>query len=367
LQAKAKAHPTLRFYSLHDKIYRRDVLAMAYQRGRANDGSAGVDGQTFEQIESAGLGAWLDGLTEELKSKTCQPQAVRRVYIPKADGKQRPLGLPTIPDRVAQMATVIVLEPIFEADLPEEQYAYRAQRSAHDARRAVPGLGNRGYRAVVEADLSGYCDTIPHHELMKSVARRVSDGARLRLLQQGLEMAVAATDERGRKRRTTVHKDRGRGPPQGAPLSPPVGQPLPETVHPGMEAARLGKAVGGAPRERRGRLGDSVPGIGPGSARADAENHERAPTDRERKEDQDLSRARRKFRLSGLHHRPLLRPTNRTRLPRHTSGPEKGETHLCRSQRRDEKVNARGKDRGTGGRAPSPTARLAPTTFVLGL
>ncbi len=220
LQAKAKANPTLRFYSLYDKIYRRDVLAFAYRRCRANGGSAGVDGQSFETIELGGLEAWLDELTEELKSKTYKAQAVRRVYIPKADGKQRPLGIPTIRDRTVQMAAVIVLEPIFEADLPEEQYAYRANRSAHDAIRAVHGLVNQGHRSVVDADLSGYFDTIPHHELMKSVARRVSDGAMLKLIQQWLEMAVEETDEGGRKRRTTVNKDSGRGTPQGAPISP---------------------------------------------------------------------------------------------------------------------------------------------------
>jgi RNA-directed DNA polymerase len=220
LQAKAKANPTLRFYSLYDKIYRRDVLAFAWQRCRANGGSAGVDGQTFEQIETAGLGAWLDGLTEQLKSKTYQPQAVRRVYIPKADGKLRPLGIPTIKDRVVQMASVIVLAPIFEADLPDEQYAYRTNRNAHDAIGTVHKLVNQGHRNVVDADLSGYFDTIPHHELMKSVARRVSDGAVLWLIQQWLEMPVEDTDERGKKRRTTVNRDTGRGTPQGAPISP---------------------------------------------------------------------------------------------------------------------------------------------------
>jgi RNA-directed DNA polymerase len=220
LQAKAKANPTLRFYSLYDKMYRRDVLAHAWQRCRANGGSAGVDGQTFEKIEAQGLGAWLDEVTEQLKSKTYQPQAVRRVYIPKADGKQRPLGIATIRDRVVQMAAVIVLGPIFEADLPDEQYAYRPRRSAHDAIRAVHGLVNRGYRQVVEGDLSGYYDTIPHHELMKCVARRISDGAVLRLIQQWLEMPVEETDRQGRRHRTTDNKDRGRGTPQGSPISP---------------------------------------------------------------------------------------------------------------------------------------------------
>jgi RNA-directed DNA polymerase len=220
LQAKAKANPTLRFYSLYDKIYRRDVLAHAWQRCRANGGSAGVDGQTFEKIEAQGLGAWLDEVTEQLKSKTYQPQAVRRVYIPKADGKQRPLGIATIRDRVVQMAAVIVFGPIFEADLPDEQYAYRPRRSAHDAIRAVHGLVNRGYRQVVEGDLSGYYDTIPHHELMKCVVRRISDGAVLRLIQQWLEMPVEETDSQGRRHRTTDNQDSGRGTPQGSPISP---------------------------------------------------------------------------------------------------------------------------------------------------
>lgn len=220
LYAKAKAKPSYRFYALYDKIYRKDVLLWAWSCCRANGGSSGVDGQSFEGIEAKGVEAWLEQLAKELKEKTYQPQAVRRVMIPKPDGKQRPLGIPSIKDRVAQMAAVIVLEAIFEADLTEEQYAYRPQRSAHDAISAVHGLLNRGYREVVDADLSSYFDTIPHQELMKSIARRVSDGAMLALIKSWLDMAVEEDDAKGGKRRTTLNKDSGRGTPQGAPISP---------------------------------------------------------------------------------------------------------------------------------------------------
>jgi RNA-directed DNA polymerase len=220
LYAKAKANPAYRFYALYDKIYRKDVLLWAWSCCRANGGSSGVDGQSFAGIEAKGVEAWLDQLAKELKEKTYQPQAVRRVLIPKPDGKQRPLGIPTIKDRVAQMAAVIVLEAIFEADLTEEQYAYRPQRSAHDAINQVHGLLNRGYREVVDADLSSYFDTIPHQELMKSIARRVSDGAMLALIKSWLDMVVEEDDGKGGRRRTTVNKDSGRGTPQGAPISP---------------------------------------------------------------------------------------------------------------------------------------------------
>ena len=220
LYAKAKANPAYRFYALYDKIYRKDVLLWAWSCCRANGGSCGVDGQSFAGIEAKGVEVWLDQLAEELKEKSYRPQAVRRVLIPKPDGKQRPLGIPTIKDRVAQMAAVIVMEAVFEADLTEEQYAYRPQRSAHEAVREVHGLLNRGYTEVVDADLSSYFDTIPHHELMKSIARRVSDGAVLALIKSWLEMAVEEADGKGNKRRTTVNKDSGRGTPQGAPISP---------------------------------------------------------------------------------------------------------------------------------------------------
>jgi group II intron reverse transcriptase/maturase len=220
LHAKAKGSPGYRFYALYDKVYRLDVLAHAYQCCRANQGAAGVDGQRFQDIEEYGLERWLGEVQKELKDKSYRPSAVRRVWIPKPDGKQRPLGIPTIKDRVAQMAVVLVLEPIFETDLPPEQYAYRPQRSALDAVTHVQKLLQTGHCQVVDADLSGYFDSIPHAELLKSLARRISDGAMMHLLKLWLCMAVEEDDKRGRRHRTTRNRDEGKGTPQGAPISP---------------------------------------------------------------------------------------------------------------------------------------------------
>jgi RNA-directed DNA polymerase len=220
LHAKAKESPSFRFYALYDKVYRKDVLAFAYECCRANGGTAGVDGQRFEDIEAYGVERWLDELAQELKSRTYQPLPVRRVYIPKPDGKQRPLGVPAIRDRTAEMAAVLVLEPIFEADLQPEQYAYRPDRSALDAVHRVRELINAGHQEIVDADLSSYFDSIPHAELLTSVARRVVDGAILHLIKMWLEAPVEETDERGNKRRSTRNRDDGRGTPQGAPISP---------------------------------------------------------------------------------------------------------------------------------------------------
>jgi len=220
LRTKAKEAPSYRFYALYDKLYRLDVLEFAFRRCKANGGAAGVDGQKFDDIEEYGVEKWLDELALELKNQTYSPAAVRRVWIPKSDGKQRPLGIPTIRDRVVQMAFVIVVEPIFDEDLQPEQHAYRANHSAHQAIREVQSWLDRGYTEIVDADLSGYFDTIPHKELMLCVARRISDRRVLHLVKQWLEAAVEETDESGRKTRTTRNKDEHRGTPQGGVASP---------------------------------------------------------------------------------------------------------------------------------------------------
>src|SRR2546429_9668049 len=186
LHDKAKGSPNFRFYALYDKVYREDVMAFAYECCKANRGTAGVDSQSFEDIEEYGVKKWLDELTQELRSRTYRPQPVRRVYIPKPDGKQRPLGVPAIRDRVAETAAVLVLECIFEADLQPEQYAYRQDRSALDAVRHVHKLINTGHEEIVDADLSSYFDTLPHSELLKSVARRLVDRPMLHLINMWL-------------------------------------------------------------------------------------------------------------------------------------------------------------------------------------
>jgi group II intron reverse transcriptase/maturase len=220
LHDKAKKSPDFRFYALYDKVYRKDVLMFSYACCKANGGAAGVDHQTFEDIEAYGEERWLDELMQELKSQTYRPLPVRRVYIPKPGGKQRPLGIPAIRDRAVMMAAVLVLDPILEADLPSEQYAYRRGRSALDAVRRVFKLINTGHREIVDADLASYFDLLPHAELLKSVARRVVDGAMLHLIKMWLKAPVEETEERGKKRRNTSNRDKGRGSPQGSPISP---------------------------------------------------------------------------------------------------------------------------------------------------
>ncbi len=191
LHAKAKEEPEARFYTLIDKIWREDFLAEAWRRVRRNGGSAGVDGETFADIEAGGAKRWLGELARELKGGTYAPRAVRQVLIPKKQpGKYRPLGIPGIRDRVAQTSALLVLMPIVEADLQPEQYAYRPGRSARDAIQRIHRLLYRGRREVVDCDLANYFGEIPHAELMKCFARRISDGRMLKLLKAWLEMPV---------------------------------------------------------------------------------------------------------------------------------------------------------------------------------
>jgi RNA-directed DNA polymerase len=220
LYVKAKAEPAFRFYLLYDKIHRADILLHAYRLARANAGAPGVDGMTFDKIEAQGLEVWLAGLREELVAKTYRPDPVRRVMIPKASGDgERPLGIATIRDRVVQTAAKIVLEPIFEADFEDTAYGYRPRRGALAAVKEVHRHLVRGNTDVVDADLSRYFDSIPHSDLLKSVARRVVDRNVLRLIKMWLRSPVEERDADG-TRRMSGGKGNKLGTPQGAVVSP---------------------------------------------------------------------------------------------------------------------------------------------------
>ena len=220
LHAKAKAEADYRFYALYDKLYREDILAHAYACCRANKGAPGVDGQSFGDIEAYGVERWLGELALALREENYRPDPIRRVYIPKPNGKLRPLGLSTLRDRVCMTAAMLLLEPIFEADLPDEQYAYRSGRNAQQAVIGVHDHLYHGHPDVVDADLADYFGTIPHAELLKSVARRIVDRRVLHLITMWLECPVEETDKRGRTSRTTEAKDKRCGIPQGSPISP---------------------------------------------------------------------------------------------------------------------------------------------------
>jgi RNA-directed DNA polymerase len=220
LHTKAKSEARYRFYALYDKVYREDILAHAYAQCRSNKGAPGVDGQDFAEVEAYGVQRWLGELAQVLREESYRPDPIRRVFIPKANGKLRPLGISTLRDRVCMTAAMLVLEPIFEADLPPEQYAYRPGRNAQQAATEVEERLHRGQTDVVDADLADYFGSIPHTELMRSLARRIVDRRVLHLIKMWLECAVEETDQRGRKTRTTEAKDSGRGIPQGSPISP---------------------------------------------------------------------------------------------------------------------------------------------------
>ena len=225
LHAKAKAEAGYRFYALYDKISREDILAHAWAQCRSNKGAPGVDGRDFEDVEAYGVQRWLGELALALRNEEYRPDPIRRVFIPKANStaknpKFRPLGISTLRDRVCMTAAMLVLEPIFDADLPEEQYAYRPGRNAQQAVIEVEETLFRGHPEVVDADLADYFGSSPHPELMLSLARRIVDRRVLHLIKMWLECAVEETDARGRKTRTTEAKDKRRGIPQGSPISP---------------------------------------------------------------------------------------------------------------------------------------------------
>ena len=221
LHAKAKEEPDRRFHALVDKVWREDFLLAAWGMVRRNGGAAGVDGVTVADIEAYGVERWVGELSRDLRDGTYKPSPVRQVLIPKKQpGKFRPLGIPCLRDRVAQTSAMLVLMPIFEADLEPEQYGYRPGRSAKDAVNRIHRLLYRGHNEVVDADLSNYFGEIPHAELMKSIARRVSDGRMLGLIEAWLEMPVIEEDGEGGTRRTNRARKERKGTPQGAPISP---------------------------------------------------------------------------------------------------------------------------------------------------
>jgi len=238
LYEKAKADKKYRFYSLYDKIYRMDILEEAYRRAKANGGTSGVDGETFSAIETKkGLTEYLAVLQEELKQEQYKPKPVKRVYIPKANGKQRPLGIPTVRDRIVQTAFLIVLEPIFEADFMESSYGFRPKKSAHGAIREIVKYLNWGCEEIYDVDVEKYFDTVEHSKLLRLLAQRISDGKILRVIKQWLKSGYV---EEGQ------HRQSKRGTPQGGVISPLLANVYLNPIDKAFERSGIGKLKEGS-------------------------------------------------------------------------------------------------------------------------
>jgi len=237
LHAKAKAEPKFRFYSLYDKTYRMEVLEEAYRKAKANGGAGGVDGETFDDVEKKGTAVYLAELQLEMKERRYEPQPVRRVYIPKPNGKQRPLGIPTIRDRIVQTAFLLILEPIFEADFADSSYGFRPEKSAHDAVREIYKYLNWGCTEVYDVDLEQYFDTVDHGKLMKLVARRISDAQILHVIKQWLSCGYVEDDQ---------HRQTTQGTPQGGVISPLLANIYLNPVDQAFERERLGNISKGS-------------------------------------------------------------------------------------------------------------------------
>jgi len=237
LHTKAKDEPKFRFYSLYDKTYRIDVLTEAYRKAKANGGACGVDGTTFADVEAKGVSEYLAGLQLEMQEHRYEPQPVRRVYIPKANGKKRPLGIPTIRDRVVQTAFQLILEPIFEADFDDSSFGFRPEVSAHDAVSEIAKCLNWGCIDVYDVDLEQYFDTVDHGKLMKLVARRISDAHILHVLKLWLSCGHVEDGQ---------HRQSDRGTPQGGVISPLLANIYLNPVDQAFKRSRLGALNNGS-------------------------------------------------------------------------------------------------------------------------